>query len=99
MIPNIARNSRLQFIAFHNGHLITDYILDYIIDAAMRGLMTVSAEKLLLIPDTRKGPADLFGLRFIGKFLKSDCITLKQLNRKMRKSPNRQKSPENGPKT
>ena len=99
MIPKFARNSRPQFIAFHNGHLITDYILDYIIDAAMRGLMTVSAEKLLLIPDTRKGPADLFGLRFIGKFLKSDCITLKQLNRKMRKSPNRQKSPENGPKT
>ena len=99
MIPNFDRNGRPQFIAFHNGHLITDYILDYIISAGMRGLMTVSAEKLLLIPDTRKGPADIFGLQFIGKFLKSDCMTLKQLIRKMRKSLNQQKPPKNGQKT
>ena len=78
--------SKKKYIAFHNGHLLPDVILEWIIDAALRGKMTPSGEKLLLIPDTRKGPEDPSGLRSIGKFRKSDCITLKQLIRKIGKT-------------
>lgn len=73
------RKSRSGYIAFHNGMLISDHVLDKIIDAARRGLMTKAGENLLLIPDTRQGAADCSGLRRIGKFRKSDCLTLKQL--------------------
>jgi len=79
----MARIAQQKFIAFHKGRLLPDNILDWIIDAATRGLMTASGKKLLLIPDTRKGPTDPSGLRQIGKFRKSDCLTLKQLIAKM----------------
>ena len=46
------RKSRSGYIAFHNGMLISDHVLDNIIDAARRGLMTKAGENLLLIPDT-----------------------------------------------
>lgn len=75
-----------KYIAFHNGHLLPDLTLAWIIDAAVRGSMTPSGAQLLLIPDTRKGPPDTFGLRQIGKFRKSDCLTLKQLIRKIGKT-------------
>ena len=71
--------TRNNYIAFHNGRLLPDLNLAWIIDAAIRGSMTPSGAKLLLIPDTRKGPPDTFGLRQIGKFRKADCLTLKQL--------------------
>ena len=80
-----------KYIAFNNGELVPDLTLAWIIDAALRGRMTPSGMKLLLIPDTRKGPEDASGLRHIGKFRKSDCITLKQLIRKMGKARLRQK--------
>ena len=80
-----------KYIAFKNGELLADITLEWIIDAALRGKMTPSGEKLLLIPDTRIGPADTSGLRHIGKFRKSDCLTLKQLMRKMGRSRIRQK--------
>ena len=86
------QNSPGNYLAFHKGALVSDYILDYIINAAMQGLMTASGEKLLLIPDVRKGPADVFGLRVIGKFRKADCTTLKQLIRKIRQSKTLPKS-------
>ena len=88
-----------RYIAFHNGRLLSDSILEWIIDAALRGLMTPSGAKLLLIPDTRKGPPDTFGLRHIGKFRKSDCLTLKQLIRKIGKTealPLKAKKAKNG---
>ena len=88
-----------RYIAFHNGRLLSDSILEWIIDAALRGLMTSSGAKLLLIPDTRKGPPDTFGLRHIGKFRKSDCLTLKQLIRKIGKTealPLKAKKAKNG---
>lgn len=75
-----------KYIAFHNGHLLSDSTLTWIIDSATRGLITPVAKNLLLIPDTRKGPPDSFGLRQIGKFRKSDCLTLKQLIRKIGKT-------------
>ena len=68
-----------KYIAFHNGALLPDLVLDWIIDAALRGKMTQSGANLLLIPDTRTGPPDASGLRHIGKFRKADCLTLKQL--------------------
>ena len=80
------RQSDYKYIAFHNGHLFPDVTLAWIIDAAVRGSMTPSGARLLLIPDTRKGPPDTFGLRQIGKFRKSDCLTLQQLIRKIRQS-------------
>ena len=88
-----------RYIAFHKGRLLCDSTLAWIIDAAIRGLMTPSGTQLLLIPDTRKGPPDSFGLRQIGKFHKSDCLTLKQLIRKIGKSstlPNSAKKAKNG---
>ncbi len=88
-----------KYIAFHNGRLLPDSTLEWIIDAALRGLMTPSGANLLLIPDTRKGPPDSFGLRYIGKFRKSDCLTLKQLIRKIGKTetlPLKAKKAKNG---
>ena len=83
--------ARQKYIAFNNGDLLPDTALEWIIDAALRGRMTPSGKKLLLIPDTRKGPPDAYGLRQIGKFRKSDCLTLAQLIRKMSKARLRQK--------
>ena len=87
---------RGKYIAFHKGALLSDYIIGYIINAAMRGLITATGERLLLIPDVRNGPADMFGLRLIGRFRKSDCTTLKQLIRKIRQSKTLPKSAKNG---
>jgi len=90
-----------KYIAFHKGHLLPDSTLAWIIDAATRGKITPSGEKLLLIPDTRKGPPDASGLRYIGKFRKSDCLTLKQLIRKIGKTealPLKAKKAKNGAK-
>ena len=83
--------TRNNYIAFHKGHLLPDSTLAWILDAASRGLITPIGKNLLLIPDTRKGPEDASGLRSIGKFRKSDCLTLKQLIRKMGKARLRQK--------
>ncbi len=83
---------RGKYIAFHKGALLSDYILDYIIDAGVRGLMTTAGARLLLLPDTRHGQADISGLRLIGKYRKSDCLTLKQLIRKIRQSKTLPKS-------
>ena len=91
--------SKKKYIAFHNGHLLPDLTLAWIIDSARRGKMTASGRKLLLIPDTRKGPEDASGLRHIGKFRKSDCLTLKQLIRKIGKTetlPRKAKKAKNG---
>ncbi len=91
--------NRHKYIAFHNGRLLSDSNLEWIINAALRGLMTPSGAKLLLIPDTRKGSPDSFGLRQIGKFRKSDCLTLKQLIRKIGKTetlPIKAKKVKNG---
>jgi len=88
-----------RYIAFHNGRLLPDLTFAWIIDAAIRGKMTQAGANLLLIPDTRQGPADSFGLRHIGKFHKSDCLTLKQLIRKIGKSstlPNSAEKAKNG---
>ena len=93
------RQSDYKYIAFHNGNLLPDLTLAWIIDAAIRGSMTPSGAQLLLIPDTRKGPPDSFGLRHIGKFRKSDCLTLKQLIRKIGKTetlPLKAKKAKNG---
>jgi len=94
--PNCSRKQK--YIAFRNGRLLSDDILKWIIDAAMRGLMTPSGAKLLLIPDTRKGPPDISGLRYIGKFKKSDCLTLKQLVSRNRQSKTSRKSSKMGEK-
>ena len=88
-----------KYIAFSNGELLPDITLDWIIGAALRGRMTPSGRKLLLIPDTRKGPEDASGLRHIGKFRKSECLTLKQLIRKIGKTetlPRKAKKAKNG---
>ena len=87
----MARIAQQKYIAFNNGELVPDLTLAWIIDAALRGKMTPGGKNLLLIPDTRKGPEDASGLRSIGKFRKSDCLTLKQLIRKMGKARLRQK--------
>ena len=88
-----------RYIAFHNGRLLPNVTLAWIIDAALRGKMTPSGAQLLLIPDTRKGPPDSFGLRHIGKFKKADCLTVKQLIRRIGKTetlPLKAKKTKNG---
>ena len=67
--PSLQKN---RYLAFYNGHLLPDLTLAWIIDAAIRGSMTASGAQLLLIPDTRKGPPDTFGLRQVGKFHKGE---------------------------
>ncbi len=49
--PSVAKD---KYIAFRNGYLLSDSVLAWIIDAAVRGSMTPSGAELLLIPDTRK---------------------------------------------
>ena len=91
--------ARQKYIAFNNGELLPDITLDWIIDLALRGSMTPVAKNLLLIPDTRKGPIGTSGLRQIGKFRKSNCLTLKQLIRKIGKTktlPLKAKKAKNG---
>ena len=96
-MTTLTRNNK--WIAFHEGRLLPDVTLAWIIEFAMRGSMTPSGAKLLLIPDTRKVLADSSGLRQIGKFRKSDCLTLKQLIRKIGKTetlPLKAKKAKNG---
>ena len=96
-MTSLTRNNK--WIAFHEGRLLPDVTLAWIIDSAVRGLITPSGMKLLLIPDTRKGPPDASGLRQIGKFRKRDCLTVKQLIRKIGKTetlPLKAKKAKNG---
>ena len=103
-----------KFIAFYKRELLSDYILAWIIDAALRGLITPAGAKLILIPDTRHGTPDVSGLQTIGKKLpktdkfsgvrigrtqRSDCLTLKQLIRKNRQSKRLAKKQKNGSET
>ena len=92
-MDTIPRNNK--WIAFHEGRLLSDLTLSWIIDAAIRGSMTPSGAKLLLIPDTRKGLEDSSGLRQIGKFRKADCLTLKQLISKNRRKSRLRKTTKN----
>ena len=75
-----------RFIAFDNGKLIPDHILENIIYAAIRGLMTPSGKKLLLYPDRRTGRKSETGLRHIERIRKSEGITLERLAREYRQS-------------
>lgn len=84
--PNESTRIHGQYITFYKGELVSDYALNYIINAGLRGLVTDAGQDLLLLPDTRHGPPDVFGLRTIRKFRKSDCTTLTQLIRQIRKS-------------
>jgi hypothetical protein len=99
IVQKSGRLKRQKFIAFYKGHLISDSILVWILDAARRGQMTQGGANLLLIPDTRQGPADSSGLRHIGKFCKVDCLTLKQQNRRIRQSKTLPKAAKFGQKT
>jgi len=98
IVQKSGRLKRQKFIAFYKGQLISDSILVWILDAARRGKMTQAGASLLLIPDTRQGPADSSGLRHIGKFRKADCLTLKQLIRRIRESKTLPKVAKNGEK-
>ena len=82
----MSRQQRDKFIAFHNGRLISDHILENIIYAALRGKMTESGESLLLIPDPRIGRPDESGLYKMRSVKKSQCITLKKYVHEFRKS-------------
>ena len=88
----------MKWVAFDGyGRLIPDDLLLLIIDQALRGKMTQSAEDLLLVPDTRKGRPDASGLREMGRVRKKDCITLGQFSRKLRKRSSKpQKSKKMG---
>jgi hypothetical protein len=78
----------MKWVAFDSwGRLIPDHTLSLIIDQALRGKMTQSAENILLIPDTRKGRPDASGLQEMGRVRKKECITLGQFSRKIRKRP------------
>lgn len=66
--------------------LLRDDNLQYIIDRALDGDITKFGEQLLLMPDRREGKPDVCGVYKIGAIKKSECLTLKQLVRKIRKS-------------
>jgi len=89
----------MKFIAFHNGNLIPDNILDLIIDQAKRGKMTDAAKKLILIPDKRRGKTDVSGLREIASVKRRDCITLSRYSLPFRKNlPKPKKAKKHPPK-
>jgi hypothetical protein len=70
------KGKNMKWLAFHNGEIIKDNILSLILDQAERGLMR--DPDLLLVPDTRKGRADVSGLRKMGRVKRKDCMTLRQ---------------------
>lgn len=85
----------MQYVIFHDGQVLPELITENIIKAARRGLITRVGEKLLLVPDTRFGGSDIFGLREFAngqvlnkgssrqrrlpRLSKADCIPLKNL--------------------
>lgn len=68
----------MKYVAWHNGQLLPDVILDNIIAAAKRGKITELGKKLLLVPDRRYGRSDESGLRLMKRVKNSECKTLKQ---------------------
>lgn len=66
--------------------LLPDETLDYIIDRALDGKITKLGQQLILMPDCRKGKPDVCGVYRIGRIRKSECITIKQLVRRIQKT-------------
>ncbi len=88
-----------KWIAFNPDkrwlRLLTDKQLQDIIDRALDGEISNWAEQLVLIPDRRKGRPDVCGVYKIGSIKKSDCLTLKQLVRQIRKTERVTDKPKN----
>jgi hypothetical protein len=77
----------MDYIAFHNNNIIPENVLNLIMDQAKRGKMTDAAKKLLLIPDKRKGRDRTgSGLREMGSVKRSECLTLAEFARKLKKT-------------
>jgi len=77
----------MKWVAFHNGSLIPDDILRLILDQASRGLVSGPARDLLLVPDTRKGRPDAYGLRKMGRVRRKECMKLWEYSKKFQKKP------------
>ena len=77
--PREVPNKRIGWVAFRDGRLVPDNTLRWIIEAAKRGKITEAGKQLMLVPDTRHGPADAGGLREMSRVRRSDCIPLTSL--------------------
>lgn len=66
----------MKHVAFCNGRIIPDVILENIVNLAKHGHATEAGKKLMLVPDRRKGPTDLYGLRAMGSVKKNECVAL-----------------------
>jgi len=69
----------MKFVAWRNGQLLPDTILDNIIAAAKRGKITEAGKKLLLVPDTRYGRPGDKNLQLMKPTNRDDCTTLDRL--------------------
>ena len=69
----------MKFVAWRNGQLLPDTILENIIAAAKRGKITEAGKKLLLVPDTRYGNSGSNGLRLMKPVKRHECISLDRL--------------------
>ncbi len=66
----------MKYICWRDGRILSDVILENIISAAKRGLMTEEGKKLILVPDRRYGEPDEFGLKSMKSVKKWECETL-----------------------
>ena len=66
----------IKYTAFWNGQVIRDVTLQNIMAMAKRGLITEAGKALMLVPDTRHGPADARGYKAMKRVKKADCIPL-----------------------
>lgn len=65
--------------------LLDDHYVSTIINRALDGEMTLHGAKLLLIPDRREGRKDTCSTYRIGKVRKSECISVEELVRRIRR--------------
>ena len=66
----------MKYVAWHNGQLLPDVILENIISAASRGKITEAGKKLLLVPDRRYGKKDETGLQSMRHVKRHECQLL-----------------------
>ena len=69
----------MNYVAWHNGQLLPDTILENIIDAAKRGKITEAGSKLVLVPDTRYGRLGEKNLKMMKYPKQHECVGLSQL--------------------
>lgn len=69
----------MKCVAWNKGRLVSDIVLNNIIELAKQGHMTKEASELVLVPDRRYGRPDEDGMRPMKSVQKHECRTLGQV--------------------